>query len=290
MKKYIIAALVAAAAGLLIGCAAKSTLTENTGEYSGYKQITQEEAKDMMAQDDGHIIVDVRRQDEFAAGHIPDAVCIPNETIDKMKPAELPDTEQIILIYCRSGNRSKQAAQKLADMGYTNIYEFGGIIDWDGEIITDESVNSSAVTAETAQSSVQNTADDSEFADITTDPYPVLAFDVGDRTFLAKLEENSSVDDLISNLPVSGIEITMSDYGGFEKVGDLPFELTANDTDITTVPGDVILYQGNKITVYYGENTWNFTKLGHIDATREELLDAFGSGDAEVRISVEMTE
>ncbi|WP_294487202.1 rhodanese-like domain-containing protein, partial [uncultured Ruminococcus sp.] len=162
MKKYIIAALVAAAAGLLIGCAAKSTLTENTGEYSGYKQITQEEAKDMMAQDDGHIIVDVRRQDEFAAGHIPDAVCIPNETIDKMKPAELPDTEQIILIYCRSGNRSKQAAQKLADMGYTNIYEFGGIIDWDGEIITDESVNSSAVTAETAQSSVQNTADDSE--------------------------------------------------------------------------------------------------------------------------------
>ena len=288
MKRYIIAALVAAAAGLLIGCAAKSTLTENTGEYSGYKQITQEEAKDMMAQDDGHIIVDVRRQDEFAAGHIPDAVCIPNETIDKMKPAELPDTEQIILIYCRSGNRSKQAAQKLVDMGYTNIYEFGGIIDWDGEVVTEDNVSST--TDETPITISESSENDSEFADITTDPYPVLAFDVGDRTFLAKLEDNSSVDDLISKLPVSGIGITMSDYGGFEKVGDLPFELTTNDTDITTVPGDVILYQGNKITVYYGENTWNFTKLGHIDASREELLEAFGDGETEVRISVEMTE
>ncbi|MBO5559642.1 cyclophilin-like fold protein [Ruminococcus sp.] len=288
MKRYIIAALVAAAAGLLIGCAAKSTLTENTGEYNGYKQITQEEAKDMMAQDDGHIIVDVRRQDEFAAGHIPDAVCIPNETIDKMKPAELPDTEQIILIYCRSGNRSKQAAQKLADMGYTNIYEFGGIIDWTGEVVTEDNVSST--TDETPITISESSENDSEFADITTDPYPVLAFDVGDRTFLAKLEDNSSVDDLISKLPVSGIEITMSDYGGFEKVGDLPFELTTNDTDITTVPGDVILYQGNKITVYYGENTWNFTKLGHIDASREELLEAFGDGETEVRISVEMTE
>ncbi|MBR0528671.1 MAG: hypothetical protein IJJ76_02770 [Ruminococcus sp.] len=288
MKRYIIAVLVAAAAGLLIGCAAKSTLTENTGEYSGYKQITQEEAKDMMAQDDGHIIVDVRRQDEFAAGHIPDAVCIPNETIDKMKPAELPDTEQIILIYCRSGNRSKQAAQKLADMGYTNIYEFGGIIDWTGEVVTEDNVSST--TDETPITISESSENDSEFADITTDPYPVLAFDVGDRTFLAKLEDNSSVDDLISKLPVSGIEITMSDYGGFEKVGDLPFELTTNDTDITTVPGDVILYQGNKITVYYGENTWNFTKLGHIDASREELLEAFGDGETEVRISVEMTE
>ncbi len=288
MKRYIIAVLVAAAAGLLIGCAAKSTLTENTGEYSGYKQITQEEAKDMMVQDDGHIIVDVRRQDEFAAGHIPDAVCIPNETIDKMKPAELPDLEQIILIYCRSGNRSKQAAQKLVDMGYTNIYEFGGIIDWTGEVVTEDNVSST--TNETPITISESSENDSEFADITTDPYPVLAFDVGDRTFLAKLEDNSSVDDLISKLPVSGIEITMSDYGGFEKVGDLPFELTTNDTDITTVPGDVILYQGNKITVYYGENTWNFTKLGHIDASREELLEAFGDGETEVRISVEMTE
>ena len=99
-----------------------------------YVQIDQEKAKAMMTVDDGHVIVDVRRQDEYDAGHIPGAILIPNETISTTQPETLPDKEQIILIYCRSGNRSKQAAQKLADMGYTNVYEFGGIIDWTGEI------------------------------------------------------------------------------------------------------------------------------------------------------------
>ena len=92
----------------------------------------------MMNKSDGHIIVDVRRQDEYDSGHIPGAILIPNESIEKKKPKQLPDTEQIILIYCRSGNRSKQAAQKLADMGYTNIYEFGGINTWTGEIVKEE--------------------------------------------------------------------------------------------------------------------------------------------------------
>ena len=81
-----------------------------------------------------HIIVDVRRMDEFETGHIPGAICIPNESIGTEQPEDLPDLNQIILVYCRSGNRSKQAAQKLFDMGYTNVYEFGGIIDWTGEI------------------------------------------------------------------------------------------------------------------------------------------------------------
>ena len=91
----------------------------------------------MMQDDDGHVIVDVRRADEYAQGHIPGAILIPNESIGTEKPEALPDMEQIILIYCRSGNRSKQAAQKLFDMGYTNIYEFGGINTWSGEIVTE---------------------------------------------------------------------------------------------------------------------------------------------------------
>ena len=105
-------------------------------ETATYQQITQEEAKEMMKADDGHIIVDVRRQDEYDSGHIPDAILIPNESIEKEQPKELPDLDQIILIYCRSGRRSKEASQKLAEMGYTHIYEFGGIIDWTGEIVT----------------------------------------------------------------------------------------------------------------------------------------------------------
>ena len=91
----------------------------------------------MMAKDDGHIVVDVRRQDEYDAGHIPGAILIPNESIGTEQPEELPDLNQIILIYCRSGNRSKQAAQKLYNMGYTNIYEFGGINTWTAKIVTE---------------------------------------------------------------------------------------------------------------------------------------------------------
>ena len=87
--------------------------------------------------DDGHIIVDVRRQDEYDSGHIPGAILIPNESISTEQPEALPDPDQIILVYCRSGRRSKEAAQKLADIGYTNVFEFGGIIDWTGEIAMD---------------------------------------------------------------------------------------------------------------------------------------------------------
>ncbi len=90
---------------------------------------------EMMKKDDGHIIVDVRRQDEYDEGHIPGAVLIPNESITDQQPKELPDLDQIILVYCRSGRRSKEASQKLADIGYTNVYEFGGIITWSGETV-----------------------------------------------------------------------------------------------------------------------------------------------------------
>ena len=89
----------------------------------------------MMAKDDGHVIVDVRRQDEYDAGHIPGAILIPNESIDKERPKDLPDLDQIIFVYCRSGRRSKEASEKLAQMGYKNIYEFGGIITWPGETV-----------------------------------------------------------------------------------------------------------------------------------------------------------
>ena len=137
MKKFIPIALAAATLVLAVGCAAEKK-AESDSDFKGvYIEITQEEAKEMMKKDDGHLIVDVRRQDEYDEGHIPDAVCIPNESIGTEQPEELPDKEQILLIYCRSGRRSKQAAQKLADIGYTNVYEFGGIIDWTGEIVTD---------------------------------------------------------------------------------------------------------------------------------------------------------
>ena len=121
---------------LLAGCFS-GQIMDGPGMVNSYKRIDQETAKQMMAQDDGHVIVDVRRQDEYDAGHIPGAILIPNESIGTERPQALPDLSQIILIYCRSGNRSKQAAQKLFDMGYTRLYEFGGIITWTGEIVTE---------------------------------------------------------------------------------------------------------------------------------------------------------
>lgn len=124
-----LAFILIAAVILLTGCS-----IGGTGNSASYHQITQEEAKEMMTKNDGHVIVDVRRQDEYDEGHIPGAVLIPNESITDKQPEQLPDLNQVILIYCRSGRRSKEASQKLADMGYTNIYEFGGINTWNGEI------------------------------------------------------------------------------------------------------------------------------------------------------------
>ena len=102
-----------------------------------YRQVSAEEAASIMEEECGYVIVDVRTRAEYAGGHIPGAVCIPNETIGTEKPAELPEPDQLILVYCRSGNRSKQASEKLCAMGYTNVVEFGGIISWTGEIVTE---------------------------------------------------------------------------------------------------------------------------------------------------------
>ena len=115
---------------MFAGCAGTNNSQTNT-----YRQITMEEAVTMMAEEESYILLDVRTQAEYAEGHIPGAICLPNETIRSEPPAELPDREQTILVYCRSGRRSAEAAQKLADMGYVNVLEFGGILDWTGEIV-----------------------------------------------------------------------------------------------------------------------------------------------------------
>ena len=116
---------------MFTGCAGTSNHQRNI-----YRSITVDEAVTMMAQETGYIILDVRRPDEFAAGHIPNAINVPNESIGTAEISELPDKEQLILVYCRSGRRSKEASEKLVKLGYTNIVEFGGILDWKGETVT----------------------------------------------------------------------------------------------------------------------------------------------------------
>ena len=103
---------------------------------TGYKQISQDEAMKIMEEESGYLIVDVRRPDEFAEGHIEGAINVPNEGIAEEMPEELPDKDQLLLIYCRTGRRSKEASEKLAKIGYKNVYEFGGINTWPGTIVT----------------------------------------------------------------------------------------------------------------------------------------------------------
>ena len=116
---------------MFTGCVGTSNNQPNT-----YRQISMEEAVAMMAEETGYIILDVRRADEFAEGHIPGAINLLNESIGTNEIPELPDKNQLILVYCRSGRRSKEASEKLVKLGYTNIVEFGGILDWKGEIET----------------------------------------------------------------------------------------------------------------------------------------------------------
>ena len=197
-----------------------------------------------------HIIVDVRRQDEYDEGHIPGAICIPNESIGCDSPEALPDYDQIILIYCRSGRRSKEAAGKLAGMGYTNIYEFGGILDWMGDIVTDEMKGGIRLSIDGTQ-------------------VPVT------------WEENASVDELKTLLPLT---VKMSMYGGFEQVGPVGRSIASNDEQITTEAGDIVLYAGDRIVIFYGSNSWAYTKLGHIDQNQEEMEKLLGHEDVEIQL------
>ena len=115
---------------LLSGCAAQ------VQKEQSYRQINMDEAIAMMEAENDYIILDVRTPEEFSEKHIPGAINVANETIGSEEIPELPEKDQLILVYCRSGNRSKQASEKLVALGYTNIVEFGGINDWPGEVVS----------------------------------------------------------------------------------------------------------------------------------------------------------
>ena len=114
---------------LLTGCGGTEM------EKNFYQQITQEEAKRMMDEQEDAVVLDVREQDEYDEKHIPGAVLLPVGSINKeTAAAAIPEQDTVVLVYCRSGNRSKTASQTLVNLGYTNVYEFGGINDWPYEI------------------------------------------------------------------------------------------------------------------------------------------------------------
>lgn len=127
MKKLIFLLL---AALFLTACGQKN----ETKQEATYMNITAQEAKNLMDTEEGYIILDVRTQEEFDEGHIPGAIQISHEEVEEKAEDVLTDKDQLILVYCRSGRRSKLAAEALVALGYTNIKEFGGIIDWPYEV------------------------------------------------------------------------------------------------------------------------------------------------------------
>lgn len=133
MKKIILLIIIVII--IIIGVVLKMNKKEKSIENEVViKHVSMNDIVQIMEENENYIILDVRTQAEYNQGHIPNAICIPNETIDESVVNKLPDKNQMILVYCRSGNRSKQAAEKLKKLGYTNLIEFGGIIDWKGEI------------------------------------------------------------------------------------------------------------------------------------------------------------
>ena len=127
-KRFLIALLTFTLPFGCVGC--------SDGGSATYEQISGAEAQALMDSESGYIVIDARTQEEYDQGHIPGAILIPEYEIADRAEKELPDKDQLILVYCRSGRRSKIAARNLLDLGYTNLIEFGGILDWKGETVT----------------------------------------------------------------------------------------------------------------------------------------------------------
>lgn len=116
----------------------------------------------------------------------------------------------------------------------------------------------------------------------------MLSITANGTTFSAAFEDNSSAEAFAALLQEGPLTVSLHDYGGFEKVGPIGASLPTNDEQITTKPGDVILYQGDQVTIYYDVNTWSFTRLAHIEGVGgDELLAAFGEGDVEVTFALQ---
>lgn len=219
----------------------------------GYRQIDQETAKQMMEADDGHVVVDVRRADEYDAGHIPGAILIPNESIGCDSPEALPDYDQVILVYCRSGNRSKQAAQKLAGMGYTNVYEFGGILTWTGDIVTTEEERS-------------------------------MKLWINGAAFDAVLEDNETARAFAALLPM---DLHMTELNGNEKYHYLMSGLPNAPERVGHIEaGDILLFGDSCVVVFYQsfDTPYSYTRIGRI-VSPENMAEQLGAGDVDVGFS-----
>lgn len=271
-RMWIFIVLAGLAALLFAACGNKPDQhpLDGPGMERTYQQIPQNVAARMMKEDSGCVVVDVRRWDEYEDGHIPGAICIPNEEIGDTMPSQLPDLGQEILIYCRSGNRSKQAAEKLIKIGYYRVYEFGGILDWTGEVVEGNE----------------------PYGGYEMTPTYTIVMSIGEYSFPLYFETNPAANALLDKLQHESIEIEMTDTDGIEKTGELPWYLPRDDSGFTAELGDITLAEGDQLCIFYGEAEVSRTKIGEIYfwSEPERLLSALGDGDITVEMYLEWTE
>ena len=215
-----------------------------------YTQITQEEAMRMMEEEDC-IILDVRTIEEYNEGHIPDALCIPVETIGNNRPEELPDPDQIILVYCRTGVRAAQASEKLVKLGYTKVYDFGGIVTWKGDIVI-------------------------EGEEIYREPEAALAVEVKGRQIYTN---TITKKELLKTMGIDWYKVSFKDEGSIKRAV-LPFSVSLEEEETEVKTGDVLLCSGNEILLVLEEGTLYGEKIGFfVGMTKGELEEIFGEGD-----------
>ena len=215
-----------------------------------YKKISQEEAVKMMETGDC-LILDVRTEEEYKDGHIPNAVCLPVETIGGEAPAELPDKDQVILIYCRTGVRAERAAKALADLGYTNVYDFGGIADWKGDIVTEESFDYG-------------------------EPEAALTLEVSGRQIYTNIIMKK---ELLEAMGTSSFELSFRDEDSVKRAV-LPFTVSLEEKDTEVRTGDVLLCSGNEMILILEAGTVRGERIGNFTGmTKGELEEIFGEGD-----------
>ena len=224
-----------------------------------WETIRPEEARALLETREDVLLLDVRTDAEYQAGHIPGAILLPVEEIGTEEPASLPDKAQTILVYCRTGRRSAEAARKLAALGYADVRDFGGIVDWPGE------------TVEGDEPGV----------------YPRLALrlTIAGEEVAVEWVANDSVRALQALAAKEPLEIAMHMYGGFEQVGSIGQTLPSEDQQTVTQAGDIVLYSSNQIVIFYGSNSWAYTRLGRVaDRTAEQMAALLGSGDVSISL------
>ena len=238
----------------LSGCVVHDT------HVNTFQSISEEEAVRMMEEEKDYVIIDVRTKEEYDECYIPGAINIPVESIEKEMPEELPDLNQLILIYSQTGERAKTAAALLAGLGYKRVYEFGGIRDWKGETVK-------------------------EFV-YTDDPGCNLIIEINGMQMSAVLADNEAGEELKNKLiEEKQIQMHLSQYSEFEKIAPLPWTLPAEDETITIKPGDILLYQGDQLMICFDENTRDCTILAHIlGMTQGELKEFLGEEDTMVTL------